>query len=740
MPVDAGSTHYKKIMGQPHKRGLNIAAVKMRKNFLTRYVAAAVVLAAAFPFSNTAQALNIGEVVSQSRIGEPLRTQIELTGSGNETVDNTCLSLIAPDQGEEGASEFVTVANLAVKTEGKRQFVVISSHRPYNDPFLRIKLQVRCVGTGNIVKSFTILPDFVEVLPVAAPVAAAATGSVVASGSSAAGRNDKASGDDRDILAEYAKKHPRRSKHRATAAIRDNSGASGQLASIRGESPAQTVRSNRGKTESFRLRLSGEPLDESRIGKISQEERSLLRARQKLLDADDQMASFLALQDQVRQLQAELSMVKLKLGQLGVSSPAVASSDASAQLASSQESEPLLAQQTAAATVQSAEATADDVQTQQDQNVRPAKQRKPKMQRGPIIMGLLALLGLLLGLRYYLRKRTQSAGAKPVLKRSAVVPVAVPEPAAAPAPAPASQPSMQTRIAQPGAKQAAKPPAKPSAVRPPASMAGSAAPPKSTIAPPAAKKMAAPSPVAASPAHEKTQEELAEADSIIEEAELYAIHGHPDRAVLILKELIQQHATKTEAWMLLFSIYSSLKKAPEFEKAARDFIKANKDSALWLEIQALGRSVDSGNVLYADSGMTGAAASALQPVLGKRLLLGDILLAMGALSIKDMEKCLGEFDPKVDGRFGGFLIKRNMITEAQLEAALQQQQRNNEANTHQAQDASKAEDAPNAEGVPEPKKQALPALEFEPPAMDLPKMTKSLESDQTPTGDQTPDK
>ncbi len=744
MPVDAGSTHYKKIMGQPHKRGLNIAAVKMRKNFLTRYVAAAVVLAAAFPFSNTAQALNIGEVVSQSRIGEPLRTQIELTGSGNETVDETCLSLIAPDQGEEGASEFVTVAKLAVKTEGKRQFVVISSHRPYNDPFLRIKLQVRCVGTGHIVKSFTILPDFVDVLPVTAPVtapvAAAATSSVVAAGSSAAGRNDKAPGDDRDILAEYAKKHPRRSKHRATAAIRDDSGASGQLASVRGESSAQTVRSNRGKSESFRLRLSGEPLDESRIGKISQEERSLLRARQKLLDADDQMASFLALQDQVKQLQAELSVVKLQLGQLGVSSPAGASSDASAQLAPSQENDPLLAQQTAAATVQPAEATADDVQTQQDQNVRPAKQRKPKMQRGPIIMGLLALLGLLLGLRYYLRIRTQSAAAKPVLKRSAVAPVAVPEPAGAPAPAPASQPSMQTKIAQPGAKPAAKPAAKPSAVRPPASMAGSAAPPKSTIAPPAAKKMAAPSPMAASPAHEKTQEELAEADSIIEEAELYAIHGHPDRAVLILKELIQQHATKTEAWMLLFSIYSSLKKAPEFEKAARDFIKANKDSALWLEIQALGRSVDSGNVLYADSGMTGAAASALQPVLGKRPLLGDILLAMGALSIKDMEKCLGEFDPKVDGRFGGFLIKRNMITEAQLEAALQQQQRNNEANTHQAQDASKAEDAPNAEDVSEPKKQALPALEFEPPAMDLPKMTKSLESNQTPTGDQTPDK
>lgn len=710
IPVDAGCTNHLLIMGQQHKPGLKTAAAKMRKNFLTQLATAAIVLVAAFPFSNTAQALNIGNVVSQSKIGEPLRTQIELTGSGNEIIEDACLSLVAPDPDEEGARDFLTAAKLTVKTEEKRQFAVISSHRPYNDPFLRFKLQVRCAGVGNIVKSFTILPDFVDVLPIAAPVVSAEVKSVAASISTDVGKKDMASGAspsaDQDRLSERRQAQSRSSKDRARPPKRD---VSSQHAPTRRSPPARTARSNQGQAESFKLRLSGESIDVSRIGKISKEERSLLLARQKLLDADDQMASFLALQDQVKQLQAELGLVKLKLGQLGISSPAGTLSLAAAQLvpapvASVQEAQPQLPQPASEATSpQPSEAAPDNVQDQQAQNKHPVKQRKPKIQRGPIIAGLLALLGLLLGLRYLMRIRAQSVGEKPVLKRPADI---VPAAASRPAPAPATT----TRIAQPGAKPAVKPAA--------AFKARTGMPAKAqTFAPHAVQKKADTIPAAASPAYERTQEELAEADSIIEEAELYAIHGHPDRAVLILKELIQQYTTKVEAWILLFSIYSSLKKVPEFEQAARDFISANQGSATWLEIQALGRSIDPNNVLYADFSMVGAgAAVAPQPILGKRVLLGDVLLAMGVLSIQDMEKCLAEFDPKIDGRFGGFLVKRNMITEADLEAALLQQQLNNEANTSQAGD------------TPEPKNGMLPDMALQLPEEDLQKMNKSPES------------
>lgn len=328
------------------------------------------------------------------------------------------------------------------------------------------------------------------------------------------------------------------------------------------------------------------------------------------------------------------------------------------------------------------------------------------------MFGLLVLLGLLLGIRYFLRIRAQSAVAKPILKKSVGKPIAesIYTPVEAPNPGmQTSSPGMQTKIAQPGAKPAGK-----SVARQPAFKARTDMHEQTRAVPASLQKMSEPSTEVSENVREKSQEELAEADSIIEEAELYAIHGHPDRAVLILEELLQQHSAKTEAWLLLFSILSSLKKAADFEKFANKFIKINKDNAAWQEVQALGRTQDAANPLYADASVSGAARTGSQPILGRRALLGDILLAMGALSIQDMDRCLAEFDPKVDGRFGGYLIKRNMITEAQLDAALLQQQLNNEANTYQAD----TQPAANAE---EPKKAMLPALELEPHEKELPK-------------------
>ena len=72
------------------------------------------------------------------------------------------------------------------------------------------------------------------------------------------------------------------------------------------------------------LKLTATPIDESRIGKISAEERTLLRERQKLLSADDPMASFLAMKNQIPQLQNEPETIKLQLS-LDIS-PATATS------------------------------------------------------------------------------------------------------------------------------------------------------------------------------------------------------------------------------------------------------------------------------------------------------------------------------------------------------------------------------------------------------------------------------
>lgn len=58
----------------------------------------------------------------------------------------------------------------------------------------------------------------------------------------------------------------------------------------------------------------------------------------------------------------------------------------------------------------------------------------------------------------------------------------------------------------------------------------------------------------------------------------------------------------------------------------------------------------------------------------KRLLLGDVLLGMGALSLRQLEFAMGDFEAKRDGRIGEYLVARRLINRNQLEQALQLQE------------------------------------------------------------------
>ena len=355
----------------------------------------------------------------------------------------------------------------------------------------------------------------------------------------------------------------------------------------------------------FMFKLSSEPMDVSRIGKISAEERELLLARQKLLDADDQMASFLAMQHQIKQLQDELGEIKLKLTQLSAGSPMAELPATSA-----------VAQQT------------------------PENSKREKIIF--FVSGLvLAILLLLLGMRYYNRIHLQRLS-KETWDSVPEEPVSIKTPPSSARPASAGIQSGNVKKARPAASANSK------------------------------KSDSASTP---SPAHVKSQEELSEADAVIEEAELYSTYGHPDRAILMLQELIQQQPGKTEAWELLLFIFFSQKKPPEFERTARDFMGLNTNEAAWKKIQALGRSLDRDNPMYAD-GSTPSTAASTPPelALGKRRLIGNILVETGVLSAQDIVRYLDDFDPKRDGRIGEYLVSRQAITDKQLQAALQLQQ------------------------------------------------------------------
>ena len=85
------------------------------------------------------------------------------------------------------------------------------------------------------------------------------------------------------------------------------------------EQAAQTTSKNPSRSAAFRLKLSGGMVDESRIGKISAEERAFLLAWKRLFDADDRSANFLSIQNQRNQFQGQSGGVTLKLSELDIS-------------------------------------------------------------------------------------------------------------------------------------------------------------------------------------------------------------------------------------------------------------------------------------------------------------------------------------------------------------------------------------------------------------------------------------
>jgi tetratricopeptide (TPR) repeat protein len=193
-----------------------------------------------------------------------------------------------------------------------------------------------------------------------------------------------------------------------------------------------------------------------------------------------------------------------------------------------------------------------------------------------------------------------------------------------------------------------------------------------------------------------------EEQTVLEEAELYAVYGHPDKAIRILLEFLVQFPKSENAWMLLLSIYSSNAQIPEFEKASRKFLSHNKNSPHWKTIQALGRTLDNDNKLYVEESPEKGALW-LPSNSTKHRPIGDVLIELGYLSAQDMANCLGEFDPKQHGRFGNYLLTRRMINHAQLNEALLKQQSydGSEMEAGEAADWLAEDAAPNEGSTPE---------------------------------------
>jgi len=194
--------------------------------------------------------------------------------------------------------------------------------------------------------------------------------------------------------------------------------------------------------------------------------------------------------------------------------------------------------------------------------------------------------------------------------------------------------------------------------------------PKPAVIVPA--KIAEPQSLASTEQAAQATDEFTEVNSMIEEAELYAIHGYADKAIEILNDLILEHPAKVEAWLLLLSIYRNPNTAQQFESIAGQFLNTMGMHSAWKGIREAGRSIDPDKPLYFDADSFAIPASALD-LLPKHRLIGDILVSMNAISVRDLEISLVHFDHLRDGRLGGFLVARGLIQQSQLDDALQQQ-------------------------------------------------------------------
>ena len=393
----------------------------------------------------------------------------------------------------------------------------------------------------------------------------------------------------------------------------------------------------RSHSDTFSFKLSREPIDESLIGKISAEERVLLLTHQKLLNPDDLITSyiamqtgFLTMQNQVKQLQGEIGTSKLQLKQL-TASQAIA--------------EKLLAEQ---------------------------QQQNADLKKGLFAaLGLLIVVVLWLGMRQY-NKIKSHIGIKPEQDVEHIVKADVAAPSAA------NQQASDKQIVPAEPPSEVPPSMDWSAPAQAASVANTSPPPQKIAGELSEIAWLFPAQTAsaanASLSPQIIEEELSEENSILEEAELYAKLGRSSTAIKLLQDMIKQKPAKVSSWKLLLSIYSSLAQKAEFEKTARKFLTLHPDSPSWGELQALGRTLDPNNPLYVDNNSGLSVASVSPAATNPRRLIGEILIEMEVLSEEPLLEYLDKYNPKTDGRLGSYLVKRKAITLAQLDQALLRQQ------------------------------------------------------------------
>lgn len=520
----------------------------MRHSTLPAHLKHTLVLLAGLGLVAPLQAMELGAASVESRWGEPLSARIPVTLAAGEVLTDECLAALAPGEQAEDAAYYLRRPLLSQDGGGALRSVHVRSREPFTEMFARLQLRIHCPGAGSVSRTYTLLPELNADLP-APPVAQAVPSAQAAAEAPSAAPPPAPVPQARPAKKRAVARHPAAATE---AAPRPH----------------------------FQLALSRGELDLSRVGTLPDSERELLLARQQMLDADDQMASMLAMQHHIQQLQEELTGIRQTLAELQAAAPAIAA----------------------------APATPPPVQ-----EAAPAAAPTPAASSGTawIWIGLLLLLAALAYAVLLFRRRQDT-----------------------------------TFTSDEDAEDSATPPAGPRKV------AGAEL--KS-----ATKRVAEPN------------NALLE---LLEDAQLFALHGRHQVALEVLQDILKDHPDHEEAWLLRFSIYSATGRATDFAQAAQRYRETAPAPHAWGRVQALGRTLDAHSPLYQSESETGSMPARLFMKDNARHPLGLELVEMGALTIQELSRYLDEYDPQKDGRFGGYLVSRKLISLAQLDEALLRQQ------------------------------------------------------------------
>ena len=224
----------------------------------------------------------LGDIALHSNLGQPLRAWFRFGQTRTSRWMISCFSLVRPERQDDFT--YLTQARLELEEVNGQLQLSIRSQHAISEPFIRLLIQADC-GQGRFNRVFTVLLDPEGLVSPSLPALKSSVPLVVKH--------------------EVAPRKPRKARIIAKP-------ASAKPATNPLEKSPPVPATVAGEVE-FRLKLSSEALDLSALGKLTEEQRQQFREKQRLLDADDQVANTLSMKNRIMQLESEIGELQVAL-------------------------------------------------------------------------------------------------------------------------------------------------------------------------------------------------------------------------------------------------------------------------------------------------------------------------------------------------------------------------------------------------------------------------------------------